>query len=135
VRALLLQLLALARALFHSRVRRRALSIGKLQLGSEDGKKNASVMTASERLLRAKIALSQCRPPPPPPRPMQRAVFVMTPTPPPHRYLQTVVDKLQLNMQTVVQEKETLHGILGLHPEVNGITDCRLCPNTDGFIR
>jgi len=46
-----------------------------------------------------------------------------------------VVDKLQLNMQTAVQEKEMLHGVLGLHPEVNGITDCRLCPNTDGFIR
>ena len=54
---------------------------------------------------------------------------------PPRRYLQTVVDKLQLNMQTAVREKETLHGMLGLHPEVNGITECRLCPNADCFIQ
>jgi hypothetical protein len=38
---------------------RRALSIGKFQMKNEEGKKNSSVMTASERLLRAKIALSQ----------------------------------------------------------------------------
>ena len=38
---------------------RRALSIGKIQMKNEEGKKNNSVMTASERLLRAKIALSQ----------------------------------------------------------------------------
>ena len=34
-----------------------------------------------------------------------------------------------------VREKETLHGMLGLHPEVNGITECRLCPNADCFIQ
>ena len=57
---LLLRCAASARPLAFSRcVYRRALSIGKLQLGSEEGKKNQSVMTASERLLRAKIALSQ----------------------------------------------------------------------------
>ena len=50
------------------------------------------------------------------------------------RYLQTVIDKIQLNMQTAVQEKQTLHGILGLHPEVNGITECRLCPKADCFV-
>jgi hypothetical protein len=60
--------------------------------------------------------------------------FALTSFPLPRRYLQSVVDKLQLNMQTVVQEKETLHGILGLHPEVNGITECRLCPNADCFV-
>ena len=37
-------------------------------------------------------------------------------------------------MQTAVQEKEMLHGILGLHPEVNGITECRLCPKADCFV-
>jgi hypothetical protein len=50
------------------------------------------------------------------------------------RYLQTVIDSIQLNMQTAVQEKQTLHGILGLHPEVNGITECRLCPKADCFV-
>jgi hypothetical protein len=38
-------------------------------------------------------------------------------------------------MQTAVREKETLHGMLGLHPEVNGITECRLCPNADCFVQ
>jgi hypothetical protein len=28
-----------------------------------------------------------------------------------------------------------LHGVLGLHPEVNGIVDCRLCPNADCFVQ
>jgi hypothetical protein len=38
-------------------------------------------------------------------------------------------------MLTAVQPKQTLHGILGLHPEVNGIADCRLCPDAECFVQ
>ena len=57
--ALLRDLTAVWQLPFSHLMRRRALSIGKLQMNNEEGKKNHSVMTSSERLLRAKIALSQ----------------------------------------------------------------------------